>query len=128
MTLFTIWPSFAIYIKRLHDRDMRGWWLLLPYVMMFVPVIAMALLNPNMMAMMSGGQLPVGGGVPQMPGGGAWMMGLMGGAYLIAIIIFLWLFIVTGFLRGTRGPNRFGPDPLGATGGDDLPEGHDWAN
>ena len=31
---------------------------------------------------------------------------------LIPIVGFIWIFVVTGFLRGTRGPNRFGGDPL----------------
>jgi uncharacterized membrane protein YhaH (DUF805 family) len=26
----------------------------------------------------------------------------------------IWLFVEIGFLKGTQGPNRFGPDPLGA--------------
>jgi uncharacterized membrane protein YhaH (DUF805 family) len=25
----------------------------------------------------------------------------------------LWLFVEIGFLSGTKGPNRYGPDPLG---------------
>jgi uncharacterized membrane protein YhaH (DUF805 family) len=31
---------------------------------------------------------------------------------LIAGIISLWMLIELGFLRGTIGPNRYGPDPL----------------
>jgi uncharacterized membrane protein YhaH (DUF805 family) len=31
----------------------------------------------------------------------------------VAIAITLWLFIEIGFLKGTQGPNRYGPDPLG---------------
>jgi hypothetical protein len=30
-------------------------------------------------------------------------------------IAFLWGFVELSFLRGTRGPNRFGPDPLPKT-------------
>lgn len=33
--------------------------------------------------------------------------------WLIPIIGWLYLFVVIGFLRGTVGDNRFGPDPLG---------------
>ena len=32
--------------------------------------------------------------------------------YLIPIIGAIWAFIYLGFLKGTAGPNRFGPDPL----------------
>lgn len=34
---------------------------------------------------------------------------------LISFLIWLWFFIQLGLFRGTRGPNRFGPDPLGAS-------------
>ncbi|TNE56927.1 MAG: DUF805 domain-containing protein [Alphaproteobacteria bacterium] len=34
-SLFTILPSVAVSIKRFHDRNMSGWWLLLT----FVPVL-----------------------------------------------------------------------------------------
>ena len=120
MSLLSLWPSLAIYVKRLHDRNMSGWWLLLPYVLMFVPVgVMFAMMGPDAMVQMQAGQMPAGSGI---------MMAVMAGAYIIALLLFLWLFIVTGFLRGTNGPNRFGPDPLGGTGSDVPPPGHDWAN
>jgi uncharacterized membrane protein YhaH (DUF805 family) len=31
---------------------------------------------------------------------------------LIGLLLMLSGIVVLGFLRGTRGPNRFGPDPL----------------
>jgi uncharacterized membrane protein YhaH (DUF805 family) len=34
---------------------------------------------------------------------------------LIPIVGGIWLLIELGFLRGTPGPNRFGPDPLAGT-------------
>ena len=57
------WIHLAIAVKRYHDRNKSGWWVLI----IFVPVI--------------------------------------GG---------LWYFIECGFLRGTPGPNTYGPDPLAA--------------
>ena len=53
--------SLAVSIKRWHDRDKSGWWVLI----VFVPLIG-----------------------------------------------WLWAIIENGFLPGTPGPNRFGPDPL----------------
>jgi uncharacterized membrane protein YhaH (DUF805 family) len=55
------WIGLAVNVKRWHDRDKSGWWILINLV-------------------------PVIGG--------------------------LWSLIETGFLPGTRGSNRFGPDPL----------------
>lgn len=34
---------------------------------------------------------------------------------LIPIVGWIWSLVENGFLRGTVGPNRFGPDPLGGT-------------
>ncbi len=118
VTLLSIWPALAIYVKRLHDRNMSGWWIVAGYLLMLIP-FGLMFMNPAMMAGMQAGQMPSGAGV---------MMAVMMGAYLVASLLFLWLFIVTGFLRGTNGPNRFGPDPLGGTGSDAPPPGHDWAN
>ena len=56
-------PSLAVAVKRFHDRDKSGWWVLI----IFIPLIR-----------------------------------------------FIWYLVELGFLPGTPGPNRFGPDPLGS--------------
>jgi len=56
--LVSLIPAIIVYIKRFHDRDKSGWWVLIG----FIPVI---------------------------------------GA--------IWLLIELGCLKGTPGPNRFGP-------------------
>lgn len=58
-TLALLIPSIAVSVRRFHDMDRSGWWLLL---------------------VLTG---------------------------IGAIIVFFWFMV-----RGTRGPNRFGPDPL----------------
>ena len=63
VAVLQMWISFALAFKRFHDRDRKGWWVLI---------------------------------------------------ILIPIIGALWLFVVLGFLKGTEGANRFGPDPLAA--------------
>lgn len=55
------WISLAVAVKRFHDRDKVGWWVLI----ILVPVIGS-----------------------------------------------IWYLIECGFLRGTIGPNKYGPDPL----------------
>lgn len=60
--LVFLWPALAVGIKRFHDRDKSGWWVLIA---------------------------------------------------LIPIIGFFWILIELGMLEGTKGPNQFGPDPLG---------------
>ena len=61
MVVLATWIHIAVAVKRYHDRNKSGWWVLI----VFVPVI--------------------------------------GG---------LWYLIECGFLRGTAGPNNYGPDPL----------------
>jgi uncharacterized membrane protein YhaH (DUF805 family) len=83
------WVSgLAIGIKRLHDRDKSGWWIVLFYVL------------PPFLA----------GGGNQTEGGTS------GGLALISAVLYIWGLVWLGFLRGTRGPNRFGPDPLHVPG------------
>ena len=65
--LGTLIPGIAVVIRRLHDRDMSGWW--------YLGII-------------------VAGAIPFVN--------------FIASIAFLVLMV----LPGTKGPNRFGPDPL----------------
>ena len=80
------WVSaFAIGVKRLHDRNRSGWWILLFYV---VP------------AVLGGAGQGTDGDLAQ---------GILG---LASVILSIWGLVELGFLRGTRGPNRFGPDPL----------------
>jgi len=62
--LLSMATSCILCIKRSHDRDKSGWFVLVA----FIPIV---------------------------------------GA--------LWLLVELGFLQGTPGPNRFGPDPLSAT-------------
>ena len=83
-------PFYFIAIKRLHDRDKSGHWLWLFY------------LAPGALNML--GQLAVAQGT--LPVGRAIM--------LAGISISIWGVVEIGFLRGTAGPNRFGPDPLQA--------------
>lgn len=60
LQILPIWSLIALQVKRWHDRDKSGWWILINFI-------------------------PVAG--------------------LIAALI------VLGFLPGTPGPNRFGPEP-----------------
>lgn len=56
----SLWISLAVQVKRWHDRDKSGWWVLI-------------------------GLIPIVGGI--------------------------WALIENGFLRGTDGSNRYGPEP-----------------
>jgi uncharacterized membrane protein YhaH (DUF805 family) len=85
LTAFFAWIYAASAIKRLHDRDRSGWWI--------VPLV----LAPGLFGQFED-QL-----------GDSYAGAVLG---LIAFVLYVWGFIELGCLNGTRGPNRFGPDPL----------------
>jgi uncharacterized membrane protein YhaH (DUF805 family) len=79
-----------VVIKRLHDRNKGDWWAILFFI---VPI----LLNGRINGWSLGGQL------------GETADDIF---RLVASAISIWAFIELGFLRGTRGTNAYGPDPL----------------
>ena len=77
--------GLAVGVKRLHDRDKSGWWILLFYV---TPLLL--------------------DGIAEWIEG--WPVALL---RLANLAISVWALIELGIRRGTLGPNRFGDDPLG---------------
>jgi uncharacterized membrane protein YhaH (DUF805 family) len=122
MTIGKIWLSFEGRISR------STWWMkyILPYIGISIAMtIADAIFGTNIVIDEYSGQTM---GILTMIWGLAniWF-GLAAGAKrchdrnrsgwfqaiaLIPILGGLWLLIELGFLRGTVGPNRFGPDPV----------------
>jgi uncharacterized membrane protein YhaH (DUF805 family) len=87
--------GLAVGIKRLHDRDKSGWWLLLFYVL------------PSLLFGAGAGLFIYGVGEEA-------ASGMIGGSvlYVLGLAVLVWAIVELGCLRGTLGPNRFGPDPL----------------
>jgi uncharacterized membrane protein YhaH (DUF805 family) len=82
--LALIIPSIAVGVRRLHDIDRTGWWLMLgygPYILSMVLAVAESV---ELAAILN----------------------------LVSFVGFIVL-LVFAVLPGTRGPNRFGPDPKG---------------
>jgi uncharacterized membrane protein YhaH (DUF805 family) len=78
-----LFVALALAAKRLHDRDKSAWWLLLFY------------------------------GAPSVLNAAADWMGDVGFIlYLAGFALMIWALVEIGCLRGTVGPNRYGPDPL----------------
>jgi uncharacterized membrane protein YhaH (DUF805 family) len=84
-TVVSLISGFAVGIKRLHDRDKSGWWILLFYV---APSVLGSIANTS--------EQPLAG----------FVLGVA------SFAISIWGLVELGFLRGTVGPNRYGPDPL----------------
>ncbi len=89
--LLTLWPSFAINVKRLHDRNRATHWLVLFFI-----------LNFTITLMQYYGLT----GTPQEPSDLFLLLSLT------MLALALWLLVELGFIRGTRGDNPHGPDPL----------------
>jgi uncharacterized membrane protein YhaH (DUF805 family) len=80
------WSGLAVGIKRLHDRDKSGWWILLFWF------------GPSVLGSWQASTPDLGGGFI---------------LSLAAAAIAIWAFVELGCLPGTPGPNQYGPDPLG---------------
>ena len=79
-------------VRRLHDRDLSGWWLVLYLTIPLVPLVSGDLarfteLRPSQR--------------------GLDLLGFASAAFYLVALLDL------GLRRGTPGPNRFGPDPSG---------------
>jgi uncharacterized membrane protein YhaH (DUF805 family) len=90
--LIALVGNFAMTAKRLHDRNKSGWWQVVTYV---VSVFLVTVANLH-------DQQQIGSQVFLL----AAIVGLLG--YLVT----MWILVEVAFIRGTRGDNRFGPDPL----------------
>jgi len=90
--------GFAVAIKRLHDRDRSGWWLLLfyggPGVVIFIALFIF---------------WAAAGAVGMTA---AWANLGLRFCLLGGFALGIWGFVEIGCRRGTAGYNRFGPDPL----------------
>lgn len=90
-----LWPNIAMNAKRFHDLNMSGWWWLL-FVLPFLVGTAISI-SPY-------GTVIDAAGMPAPSPAAGWGQ-LISGITAMATLIML------GFLRGTPGPNRFGPPP-----------------
>lgn len=105
VSLGLILPSLAVGVRRLHDIDRTGWWVLAP-ALIILPTVAIA-------GVMGAGGAIAGllgsGDVAGLGAGGAMLVvgiGLLAGG-VVALLMLVWY-----CTRGTAGDNRYGPDPL----------------
>ena len=85
--LWLLLPTVGVTTRRLHDRNFSGWWQVLPLAAV-LPAIAGAVLGAD------------------------GLLVLAGSAAALASLGLLVVYV----LKGTTGPNRFGPDPLDDSG------------
>ncbi|WP_300907541.1 DUF805 domain-containing protein [uncultured Desulfovibrio sp.] len=85
ISLALLLPNLGVTVRRLHDRNLRGWWLLIPIISLLLWLLERAA-----------------------PGGGT----SAASSLLSLSMCICYLAILS--MPGTAGPNRFGPDPLAA--------------
>lgn len=83
---FLLWIFLATSIKRLHDRDRSGWWM--------VPFVAVPYCYDHLSDLLPDSNFML---IPAM----------------IAFVLLVWGFVELYFLSGSKATNRFGPNPLG---------------
>lgn len=84
-------PSIAVAVRRLHDTNRTGWWILAPLAPYLVAFVA------GLMAI----------GSPDMAG----VLGVVAVVCMLAAFVLAIVLLVFYFLEGTKGPNQYGADP-----------------
>ena len=96
-------PDIAVAVRRLHDTERSGWWILAP----LAPYIPMLALGGFAGATFD----------PKNPTGGAMAgVGMLVMVCGLAVMVLAIVLLVFYFLEGTPGPNKYGPDPKANTG------------
>lgn len=86
-----LWPWIAVGAKRLQDRNRPGW-IIIPLAL--ISFAADGLIVAGFGGPVDGFSLPV----------------II--AYVLQLIVTIYLVVELGILRGTKGPNRYGDDPI----------------
>jgi uncharacterized membrane protein YhaH (DUF805 family) len=90
-----IWPTLAVTCRRLHDLDYSGWWQAAVYLL---PIVFIGFLVMTFGFAILGNPFAAGTSMIL--------------AFLAIVIFYLGFFVILSCIRGTKGPNRFGADPL----------------
>ena len=90
LTAVTLVPTLAVGVRRLHDSNRSGWWILMAFIGGGLAKLANKLLTVNEAT------LPLAG-----------LMIVVSLVMLVSLFVFL-------LLPGTAGDNRFGPNPRDA--------------
>ena len=89
VSIITAYPYLAISVKRRHDRNNNGY--------DAIALIVVGILYNLLQAL---GIITMGGPFQMIFG-------------LVFLVLGIWVLVNLGFLKGTAGPNNYGPDPLG---------------
>ena len=119
--LAIILPSIAVSVRRMHDSNRTGWWIVFPTAVMLIAfVVVLSTKGADMMTTLKSLQGLSNSGNP------AAIFATVAAAFAPLIWVILptclakLVTLVFRVLDGTPGPNRFGPDPKGRRGRADV--------
>jgi uncharacterized membrane protein YhaH (DUF805 family) len=99
--LIFLWPTFALGVKRYHDRGKSGRsFVFLECALLALCTVAAIASFPVARAQAAGAQPP------------SLYVGIMFTATFAIIVLAVYLLVAIGVRKGEAGPNRYGPDPL----------------
>lgn len=99
LTILIAYPAIALLIKRLHDRNRPG----VLAAVLWAPTVLMYL---GQLTGLTGEMTDAYGQAMFAPN----TLGLI--VYALGFVVAIYWLIDLGCLRGTDGPNKYGPDPL----------------
>jgi uncharacterized membrane protein YhaH (DUF805 family) len=105
-SLVALWPSIAVLVKRIHDRDKSGW-------LVLVSLIPSMLFTILLFIWVGAAVIAVAAGQTATAAPSLGVLGIV--VILLALVVLgihIWFFIEFGCMRGTIGANRFGADPV----------------
>lgn len=94
-------PNIAVSVRRLHDLNLSGWWfcfIYIPFAFLMI-IISYFAINAQYIDATSMSSLAIG-------------LVICGGLCVLICVISSLVFLILFILRGTRGVNSFGEDPL----------------
>lgn len=99
LSLAFLYPGVALGVKRLHDRGKSG--------LLMVVFIAPGLISQLCDLLgITGSYQTIAGHSIHMPNTLGWILNI------VTLGVAIWALVTLGFLKGTSGPNGYGPDPL----------------
>jgi uncharacterized membrane protein YhaH (DUF805 family) len=103
--LVVLWPSIAVLVKRIHDRNKSGLYILF-LILSTITLTSLVFVWIGAAFYQAGESHSINFNGP---------LGVLGGLAIVSAVVVIgvniWFFIEFGCLRGTPGANRFGPDP-----------------
>lgn len=102
ISLALLYPVVALGVKRLHDRGKSG-------QLMAVFLAPSIILQLGDLLGITGSEQVVGGETIYLPNMLGWLL------IAVSLGVGIWALVELGILKGTTGPNTYGPDPLAGT-------------